>query len=422
MVVAARLERLRTYRTALLARDFRLLFAGQAVSQFGDWLNQVALIVLVYQLTGQQTAVALIVLAQLAPRALLLPFGGVLADRYPKRRLMLATDLMRALLAASLLLVTTARGLWWAIVAVLLMQGLAAVFNPARSAAIPALVPTDQLGAANAVNGLAGQIAFFFGPALGGLFVALWGVGAVFAINAGTFLFSALLLWRMRLVEPPRTGVARGTVGRDLREGWAVVVPSAPLRLLFGALFLSAAIATSLKVLLVALLAGPLHRPPEDLGLLMTLVGLGTLAGTALALRLLPRLTVIPLITLVALVLVLDTAVIGATHSFTVVAGALFVNGALSMTNELVAETTLQRLVPADCLGRVFGLLFWTMALGQAVGALGGGALPRFFGPSGAILAFSAGSALVLATLVLVSAGRVAFQRGARKLVMPERE
>ncbi|HET8625993.1 MAG TPA: MFS transporter [Thermomicrobiales bacterium] len=384
MALSAYTERLATYRVALGQRDFRYLFLGQAVSQFGDWINKVALIVLVYQLTGRQAAVALIMLAQLLPRAVVLPFGGVLADRYPKRDLMLMTDLVRAFLATTLLLVTTARGLWWMVVAVLLMQALAALFNPARSATIPALVPREHLGAANAINSLSGQVAFFLGPALGGLIIALWGVDAVFTINAATFLLSAFLLWRMRLVEPAPKGVARGAVLRDLREGWAVVARERVVRAIFSAIFLGAAVAIGLNVLLVALLAGPLHRPAADLGTLMTMVGLGTLGGTALALWLMGRLRVVPLVSLLALGLALDMVAIGLAGSFAVVAIALVVNGALTMANELIAETTLQRLVPADRLGRVLGLLFWTMTLGQVVGALGAGLLPDGAGMSAA--------------------------------------
>ena len=404
MALAARVERIRSYRAALMGRDFRLLFAGQTVSEFGDWLNQVALIILVYQLTGQQAAVALVLVAQLLPRAIVLPFGGVLADRYPKRRLMLGTDLAQAALAASLLLVATARDLWSVYAAVMLMHGLAAIFTPARSAAIPVLVPREHLGAANAVNGLAGQVAFFVGPALGRLLVGRWCVDAVFTINAGTFLFSALLIWAMRLPEPPRDPGAcagRAAVREDLREGWAVVAPSPTLRMLFGGLFLGAAIAVSLKVLLVALLTERLGRPAEDLGLLMTMVGLGTLGGSLLGLWLLARLAVVPLVAAVVLALTLDMAVIGAARSFAIVAAALFINGALSMANELVAETTLQRLVPADRLGRVFGLLFWGLTLGQVAGALGGGLLPRFLGTPGTVLALSGLYTLVLAILFL---------------------
>ena len=175
--------------------------------------------------------------------------------------------------------------------------------------------------------------------------------------------------------------------------------------MLFVGLFLGVAIAVSLKVLLVALLTELLGRPAEDLGLLMTMVGLGTLGGTLLGLWLMARLTVVPLVAVVVLALTLDMAVIGAAQSFAVVAAALFINGTLSMANELVAETTLQRLVPADRLGRVFGLLFWGLTLGQVVGALAGGVLPRYLGTAGTVLGLSLAYALVLAVLFLFNAG-----------------
>ncbi|HEX5504423.1 MAG TPA: MFS transporter [Thermomicrobiales bacterium] len=424
MALSAYTDRLATYRAALTRRDFRYLFLGQAVSQFGDWINKVALIVLVYQLTGRQAAVALVMLAQLLPRAVILPFGGVLADRYPKRDLMLMADLVRAFLATTMILVTTARGLWWMLAAVLAMQGLAAVFNPARSATIPALVPREHLGAANAINSLSGQLAFFLGPALGGLFIALWGVDAVFLLNAATFLLSAFFLWRMRLVEPAPKGVARGVVLRDLREGWAVVARERAARAIFSAIFLGAAVAIGLNVLLVALLADPLRRPAADLGPLMTMVGLGTLGGTALALGLMGRLRIVPLVSLLALGLTLDMVAIGAARSFAVVAAALVVNGALTMANELIAETTLQRLVPADRLGRVLGLLFWTMTLGQVVGAVGAGLLPDAAGLSAARatqvlgLAFAALLGVALVGWVGLS-GAPARRRASRAQIEP---
>src|SRR5215213_7939957 len=84
--------------------DFRLLFVGQGISELGDWMNRVALIVLVHNLTGQPAAIALLMLAQLLPRALILPVGGVLADRWPKRRLMIGTDLLRAIASTGFVL------------------------------------------------------------------------------------------------------------------------------------------------------------------------------------------------------------------------------------------------------------------------------------------------------------------------------
>jgi MFS family permease len=408
--------KLRSYGELLGGRDFRLLFAGQLVSQFGDWINRVALLVLAYQLTGQGIAVALLMLASLLPRVVMLPFGGVLADRYPKRRLMLLTDLLRAALAASLVLVDSVATLWWAGAAVILLHCLAAIFNPARNPATPALVPAEGLGAANALNNSAMQLALFLGPAIGGWLVALAGVDAVFLINGATFLFSAALLWAMRLPEPPRKGLTRGEVGRDLREGWATVVGQRGLALLCACVFIGAVVAIGLNVLLVGLLDSALGQPTEQLGLLLTSVGLGMIAGAAPALGLYKRFTPLPLALAVTLGVIATMATIGATRSFLVVAVALFANGVLTAISDVVVLTTAQRSVPQERLGRVMGLIFWINALGQAVGALGGGLLPRAVGDAGATLVLSGVCALLFLALLPPAIGelRLRAREGAR--------
>ncbi len=396
----------RPYRAALRGPGFRLLFAGQAVSQLGDWINRVALLLLVYRLTGREAAVAAVLLAQALPRALVLPFGGVLADRWPKRRLMIAADLLRAALALALLLVNDPRDLPWLWATVALMQGLAALFNPARGAALPALVPAAELPAANALVGLSGELAFFVGPALGGLVVARWGVGAAFALNAASFLVSAALLARLRLAEPPRAGVARGAVGRDLREGGAVVRRDPTLALLFACLFALAAIAIGLNTLLVGLLAGPLGRPTTDLGPLLALVGLGGIGGTLLAPRLLARRpgAARALAAGAAFGLAADLALVGTARHVALVAAGLALNGLLSMIVETIAEATIGRRAPGPMLGRVFGLYFWVATLGQVAGALAGGLLPRALGPDGAALALAAATAAFLALALALTA------------------
>ncbi|MGN6363042.1 MAG: MFS transporter [Thermomicrobiales bacterium] len=403
IALQARLNRLHAYSALLQARDYRLLFTGQAISQLGDWMNRVALIVLVYRLTGRQVGVALVMLALLLPRAFVFPFGGVLADRYPKRRLMLATDLVRALLAAVPVFVTTARGLWCVGLAVVAMQALSGIFNPARSAAIPALVSRDDLGLANALNGLSMQTAFFIGPVIGTAIIAIGDLNGVFIVNAVTFLISALVLWRMRLVEPPRAGAARGSTLSDLREGWAIVGRDPTLRVLFGVAFLGSATAISLNVLLVALLAGPLQRPASQIGLLLTIVGLGTILGLASGLRLLKRFPAKTTLAVIGVLLVLDLALIGAARSFAVVALALVINGVLSGASDLIYETTVGQTVEASRLGRVFGLLFWTATLGHVIGAIAGGVLPLVYGASGAVLVLSVIFAAVIASVLLLN-------------------
>ena len=143
-------EPLRQYGALLQDRNYRLLFVGQALSQLGDWMNRVALLVLAYRLTGSALAVALIQLATLLPRVIVSPFGGVLVDRHPKRALMIALDLLRAILATSLIPADRSGQLWFAGAALLLLHSLASVFNPARGAILPAIIPRAQLGPANA--------------------------------------------------------------------------------------------------------------------------------------------------------------------------------------------------------------------------------------------------------------------------------
>jgi MFS family permease len=338
--------RLRAYNRLLADRDFPLLFLGQAVSQLGDWMNRVALLVLAYALTGEALAVAAAALAQLLPRAFMLPFGGVLADRFPKRRLMIATDLARAALAASLIFVDRAQDLWWIYVSTMLLHTLASIFNPARGAILPALVPADLLGPANALNNISMQSAIFLGPALGGLLVQRFGVDTVFLINGATFLVSALLIALLRAREPDLRARAFGNLPQDLREGWAVVRSSRTLPTFFGAIFISAIVAIALNVLLVSLLADPLGEPTERLGLLLTCVGLGMIVGTAPALWLFKRYSA-PLLTLaVTAGAILTIFAIGATTSFWLVAVALFANGFLTAIGDVVIITTVQRSAP----------------------------------------------------------------------------
>jgi len=396
------LERLHAYWGIAKLRDYRLLFTGQAISQLGDWMNRVALLVLAYQITGQTIAGALLLLAQLLPRVIITPFGGVLADRYPKRRLMLLTDLLRAGLAASLIFVNSAATLWWAGVAVVLMHSLASIFNPARGAVLPGLVPEEKLGLANALNDMSGQTAFFIGPAIGGLIIAAWSVQAAFLLNAATFLLSALFIWLMHFREPVSRDVRRASVLADLHEGWSAVVRAPLLRFLCGALFLEAAVAIGLTVVLLPLLQNTLNGSEALLGPLMTCVGLGTLVGTLPSLWLINRFPLLPLAALATGGLLTTMLVIGLTSSIAIVGLALFVNGFLATCTELIALTTTQRLVPKERLGRAIGLLFWMLAVGQVCGALGASLLLRYSPASSVtLILWGACGAILIGLLIM---------------------
>lgn len=394
------LATLRQYGALLHNQNYRLLFSGQALSQLGDWMNRVALLVLAYRLTGSPIAVALLQLATLLPRVLVSPFGGVLADRYPKRLLMIALDLLRALLAVSLIGTGSGGQLWLAGAILLLMHSFAAIFNPARNAIMPALVSSEQLGTANALNDITGQSAFFIGPAIGGWIIATWGINAVFLLNGATFVVSALLIALIHLAEPARRGIARGAIFKELQEGWQALYAHSPLRFLLGALFLEALVALALTVLLLPLLTGPLGGRDDQLGLLLAMVGIGTMIGAPLGAWLFGRFRPLPLIAIAALGIVATMAAIGLSRSLLFVMLALFVNGVLTGITDIAVITTVQRTVAGDKIGRAFGLMFWILALGQITGALGGSILIRYATPALAVLALSGLCVAIIAGLV----------------------
>jgi MFS family permease len=124
---------------------FRRLWLAQAVSEVGDWLTNVALMLLLYQLLGHPGAAALVLLAKLLPRVVVYPFSGLLADRLDRSRLMRWTCLVRAGLVLSLLLAQTPETVWWVLLATALSQALASLFNPAALAIVPAVAPARWL-------------------------------------------------------------------------------------------------------------------------------------------------------------------------------------------------------------------------------------------------------------------------------------
>src|SRR4051794_4926179 len=216
-------------RAALLRplrrRDFALLWTGLSVSLIGDGIYFVAIAWQVYELSNSPEALSIVGFAWMAPQVALLLLGGVLADRYPRRRLLLVADGVRfvalALLAA--LVLSDALDLWHMIVLVAVYGSGEALFGPAFNSIVPELVPDEQLVQANALDQVVRPLAFrLLGPAVGGAIVGVAGAGPAFAIDALTFLVSgaALLAMRHRGASRGRGRGLRHVIG-ELREGLA---------------------------------------------------------------------------------------------------------------------------------------------------------------------------------------------------------
>jgi predicted MFS family arabinose efflux permease len=186
-------------------RDFRYLWLGQVVSQLGDWFDTIALFTLVLKLTGSARAVGLVLVARFLPSVVLGPLSGVLADRFNRRHIMIASDVARALVVLGFLFVRSPEQLWLVYVLTVLQLAFSSFFEPARSAALPSVVAARDLIPANTISSVTWSAMLTLGAAVGGPVTDLFGTDAAFVIDSLTYLVSAVLVWCVRLpVRAPR--------------------------------------------------------------------------------------------------------------------------------------------------------------------------------------------------------------------------
>ncbi|HSP92209.1 MAG TPA: MFS transporter [Vicinamibacterales bacterium] len=205
-------------------RNYRLLWFGQIVSQLGDWFNSVALYALLLELTGTATSVALMIIVQFLPMAVIGPVAGVVVDRVNRRRLMIATDVVRGLAVLVLLLVRRPDQVWIIYLVMGAVVSMTAFFEPARTAVIPNLTTRSQLLTANALSSATWSAMLAIGAGLGGVVTALFGRNVAFLVNAVSFLASAVIIARTSFdAAPPAVkrpaGWASLTGFGDLVEG-----------------------------------------------------------------------------------------------------------------------------------------------------------------------------------------------------------
>jgi MFS family permease len=216
-------DSLKTHPYALLAhsRNFRLFWLAQLISPLGDRLNQVALVVMVYASSGSAFLTAVTFATSFLPNLVLGPLAGVYVDRFPRIRVMVTSDLVRAVLVLSIpLIVNISVILVLPIVFAVATAGV--FFKPARSALVLDVVEKDQLTPANSACWVADVLSDFVGYPLAGVLVVALGplIGLVFILDSISYLVSAFLLLRLRLTNlPPTVAKVQNHVLSDLREG-----------------------------------------------------------------------------------------------------------------------------------------------------------------------------------------------------------
>lgn len=338
----------------LREHQFRLLWSGQAISSLGDPLFPFALAFLALDTGRGAAGVGVVFAARGLAGALATLVGGVLADRLPRRHLMIGADLMRAVLI-SVVALLPASSPGAVLAALVFLIGIGeSVFRPAYSATLPATLPAGMLQLANSLTSVTLRTTSLLGPALAGLLVAVTGPRTALLVDAGTFLASIGTLLLMR--EPAQTGPS---VQRRLwpaaLEGVAAVVTRPWIAIMTAAAFVQVALSVAPWVVLLPVVSQQRLGGSASYAAILVAFGLGGVGGGLIAGRLRTR-TPGTVACLCLTPYALALAALGAGLPLPVVAGVHLVAGAGLEVYNVLWVTALQRDVPNELLGRVFAI------------------------------------------------------------------
>jgi len=409
-------------RAPLRHRSYRVLLAGSTVSESGDWLYNVALAVYVFDRTHSAGWVAAATVFRLVPYVILAPIGGLVADRFDRRVVMIWSDVARAASMGALAAVAAADG------PVLLVTLLAfattafgTAYQPAMMAVTPDVVGEDDLAAANALNTLVANLTIVVGPAVGAALLAVTSPVFAFTVNALTFLVPAILFavgLRVRTnVYQPESGATESFVAKFL-EGVREVSHSAGARVLAGFLLGAAFVYGAQTVALVLVSDERLGTEARGYGYLLAALGAGGVLAAPLVNRLAAGRRLGPTLLTGLALMALPMAVLCTVHSPVVAAGLMVVSGAGGCVVDVLTVTLLQRALPDELRGRVFGLLDSAIVLAILAGSLVVSPLVDAFGLSWMLVIIGAG----VSTLALVGVRRtmVLDKAGAAELDLVE--
>jgi MFS family permease len=380
------------YRSALAVRDLRLLLGGLVVSATGNWAYNVALLAFVFERTHSLAWVGAAGLVRFVPALLLSPYAGVIAERTERVRLMVWSDLLCVAWLVALALVAAADG---PVALGLLFAGLTsasnAVYEPAVAATIPALVDEDDLVAANALHGTIRSLVIVAGPAIGAALLLLGPPSTVFAVDAGSFAVSALLVGRIRTRSRPVDVTDAGTAGviRQMTVGVRTIFELRAARTLVALSALVSFVYGTDTVLFIGVSEAQLGTGAHGFGYLLAGLGLGGLLMAPLVDRLAGSHRLAPIITLGVAGYCLPTALLTIVHSPELAFALQVFRGGSTLVVDVLAMASLQRAVPEEQLARVFGV-FWAFVLGAiALGTLVTPAVVDALGLDGALLAMA---------------------------------
>lgn len=386
---------------ALRFRNYRLYLGSQVVSFSGSWMQSLAQSWLVLELTGSGTALGTVVACQFIPTLLLSPYGGMVADRVNKRKLIMVTQVAAGLLALLLGILTISGNveLWMVYVIAAGFGAVTAIDNPARQTFVMEMVGADDLSNAVTLNSVAVNAARVIGPAIGGVLIATLGVGQCFIFNAVSYLAVVIALQLIRRDEL-HPAVRAPRAPRQLREGFRYAWNQPTLRTTLVMLALVGTFTFEFTVTLPLLTDTTFKAGAGGLAMLSTLMGLGAVVGGLVVAATGPP-TLRRLVATATLFGATMMVLAGAPTMMAAYITMPFV-GAASISMVALSNATLQLNSDPMLRGRVMAL--FAMAIigtspigGPIIGAVGEHANPRVALAAGAVAAFVA-AAFGLAT------------------------
>ncbi|MCX4823911.1 MFS transporter [Streptomyces sp. NBC_01142] len=395
-----RTDRKTTMFSSLKIRNYRLFATGQVVSNTGTWMQRIAQDWLVLTLTGSASAVGITIALQFLPMLLFGLYGGVLADRLPKRRLLLATQVAMGLTGLALAVLTLSGHVqvWHVYLTAFLLGLVTVVDNPARQSFVAEMVGPDQLGNAVSLNSANFQSARLVGPAVAGVLITAVGSGYAFLLNGLSFLAPIVGLLMMRNSELYK--VQRAPRGKgQLREGLKYVAGRPELIWPIVLVGFIGTFGFNFPIWLSAFVDDVFHGDAGTYGLLNTLMAAGSLAGALLAARRgASRLRVLVGAAVLFGLLEMVTAF---APSFWMFAALMVPIGMFGLTVNVTANSSVQMATDPLMRGRVMSLFMMVFTGGTPLGAPLVGWITDTYGPR---IGFAAGGAVALVAALAVGA------------------
>jgi len=389
------------YREVLGVQVFRRLWVGQAVSYFGDMMNTTGLAIMLFLVTRSPSLVALGLIAKAVPTIAFGLLAGSIVDRFDRQRVMVAADILRALVTISIPFLAF-RWLPGVFIAVMIIATASAFFNPAKQAMVPNLVPGRFLVAANSLITSSEKTMELLGYASAGIIAAAISWVPLFFIDAATYLFSAATL--VGVPDASRQHVRKAlTVVRDVREGLRFILSNPTLSATMGLTAGGTLFYGMILPVLVVMAYGPLRSGAVGYGLIEAAVGAGAIIGALAAPRVVRNARAGTLIILGTLGVGITNVLTGFSSFLLLTLLFLFIQGIVNMVYYVPIVSLTQRLAPDYIRGRVMSTRFLLVQAGFLIGMASSGPLAERLG---APLVFVTSGVLIMCVALVGATSR----------------